>query len=359
MASRCTERVSVADRRIALVVIARDEGRRIARLLDSVRPWVDEMLVLDTGSRDDTVRVASAHGARVEHFAWCDDFAAARNQALALAPADWHLVLDADEWLIAGGEALLALRAAPPDFVGALQLRDRFDQSPGRQAEAITWLSRVLPGAVRYAGRVHEQPLHDLPVRRLPLVVGHDGYVAERLADKRGRNRRLLEQALAEAPEDAYLCYQLGKDCAVYDEHAAAEVAFERACQQPGAAAAPWWLDLVARRLFALKCLGRHADAVDFAQTQMEAGAESPDFFFALGDLLLDLAVTRPEQAGELLPMAEAAWRRCLELGERADQVGAVAGRGSFLAAHNLAVVLEGTDRAPEAAALRAAHPWP
>ena len=345
--------------RLALVVIARDEARRIGRLLDSVRPWVDEMLVLDTGSADGTAAVARAHGARVEHFAWCDDFAAARNRALAWAGADWHLVLDADEWLISGGEALHALRTSPVDFVGALQLRDRFDASATSQGEAIAWLSRVLPGGVRYAGRVHEQPQHTLPVRRLPLVVGHDGYLAERLAAKRGRNRGLLERALAEAPDDAYLWYQLGKDCAVYDEHAAAEAAFERACALPAAAASAWWLDLVCRRLFALKCLGRHADAMDFAQTQMDAGAESPDFFFTIGDLLLDLAASQPDQAAELLPMIETAWQRCLALGERPEQAGAVAGRGSFLAAHNLAVVLEGTGRETEAAALRAAHPRP
>jgi len=346
-------------RRLALVVIARDEACRIGRLLDSVRPWVDEMLVLDTGSRDDTVQVARAHGARVESFTWCDDFSAARNHALALAGADWHLVLDADEWLIDGGEALQALRHMAPEFVGALKLRDQFDLSAGRQTEAIAWLSRVLPGPVRYAGRVHEQPQHGLPVRRLPLVVGHDGYVSERLTDKRGRNRRLLEQALREAPGDAYLWYQLGKDCAVYDEHDAAEAAFAQAGGLPGATEAPWWLDLVARRLYGLKCLGRHADAVDFGQAQMAAGAESPDFFFALGDLLLDLAVTQPEQADELLPMVEGAFRRCLELGERPEQAGAVAGRGSFLAAHNLALVLDGTGRAAEATAVRAAHPWP
>ncbi|KQY81929.1 glycosyltransferase family 2 protein [Pelomonas sp. Root1444] len=345
--------------RLALVVIARDEAHHMARLLDSVRPWVDEMLVLDTGSADGTAAISAAHGARVEHFAWCDDFAAARNRALDLAGADWHLVLDADEWLIGGGDALQALRTTPPGFVGALELRDRFDVSSGMHGEAVAWLSRVLPGGVRYAGRVHEQPQHGLPVRRLPLVVGHDGYLAERLAAKRGRNRSLLEQALAETPGDAYLWYQLGKDCAVYDEHQAAEAAFERACALPAACAAPWWLDLVSRRLYALKCLGRHADAMDFAQSQMEAGAESPDFFFTVGDLLLDLAASQPRQAAELLPMIESAWRRCLELGERPEQAGAVAGRGSYLAAHNLALVLEGTGRDAEAAALRAAHPRP
>ncbi|RZL33230.1 MAG: glycosyltransferase [Rubrivivax sp.] len=350
---------SVTVQRLALVVIARDEAGRIARLLDSVRPFVDEMLVLDTGSSDDTAAIAAAHGARVEHFTWCDDFALARNRALELAAADWHLVLDADEWLLAGGETLHSLRSTPPDFVGALQLRDQFDMAAGRSAESIAWVSRVLPGAVRYAGRVHEQPVHGLPARQLALVVGHDGHVDERLAAKRGRNRRLLEESLADSPDDVYLWYQLGKDCAVYDEHEAAEVAFARACQFPAAALAPWWLDLVARRLFALKCLGRHAGAVDFAQSQMDAGAESPDFFFTVGDLLLDLAASRPEQADELLPMIEAAWRRCLELGERADRPGAVAGRGSHLAAHNLALVLEGTGREAEAAKLRAEHPWP
>lgn len=346
-------------RRLALVVIARDEAARIGRLLDSVRPWVDEMWVVDTGSCDDTAAVAAAHGARVGHFTWCDDFAAARNHALQLASADWHLVLDADEWLLEGGPALAALREAAPGFVGALQLRDQFDQGQGVLNEASAWLSRVLPGDVRYAGRVHEQPVHARAVRRLPLVVGHDGYLPAALAAKRGRNRRLLAQALAEQPGDAYLWYQLGKDCAVYDEHAEAEAAFARACALPSAAAAPWWLDLLARRLFALKCLGRHAEAMDFAHAQLDVAGESPDFFFAMGDLLLDLAASQPAQAPELLPMIEAAWQRCLDLGERPEQAGAVAGRGSYLAAHNLALVLEGTGRADAAAALRAAHPWP
>jgi tetratricopeptide (TPR) repeat protein len=341
---------AAAPLRTCLVVIARDEAAHIERLLLSVRPWVDAMLVLDTGSVDATPALAAACGARVEHFAWCDDFAAARNAALDFAGADWHLLLDADEWLISGGETLAALRGLTPDFVGTLDLLDQFVDGELRQAHSR--LSRVLPGALRYAGRVHEQAVHALPVRALNLCVGHDGYLPERLQAKRGRNQRLLLQALQQQPAQAYLWYQLGKDHAVYDDHGPAEDCFAKAADLPHPEQG-WWLDLVARRLFTLKQLQQHQQAIDFAQTQLGICAESPDFFFALGDLLLDYVADRPEQAEQLLPMIEDAWRRCLELGERPDLSGAVAGRGSHLAAHNLALVLEGTGRAQEAQNLR------
>lgn len=325
----------------------------MARLLDSVRPWVDAMLVLDTGSRDATPEIAVAQGARVAHFAWCDDFAAARNHALELAAADWHLVLDADEWLVDGGEALQMLRLTPPDFVGTLALDDHFDT--GR---AQSRLSRVLPGSIRYTGRIHEQPQHRLPTQALALRVGHDGYQPERLAAKRGRNARLLEQDLLQRPDDAYLWYQLGKDRSVYEDHAGAETAFARAAALPHPDGA-WWSDLMTRRLFGLKQLKRHDEGMRLADSQLAVCSNSPDFFFALGDLLLDRAADAPTQAEALLPMMEAAWRRCLEIGERPDLPGSVAGRGSHLAAHNLALVLDFMGRPAEALDLRSRHPAP
>jgi len=337
-----------------LVVIARDEAPRIQRLLDSVAPWVDDMLVLDTGSSDETVQRAVASGARVAHFAWCDDFAAARNAALARSQADWHLVLDADEWLIEGGPALRELAAMTPDFVGALRLDD-IDTPCG---VVHSWLSRLLPGAVRYGGRVHEQPLHRLPVRRVPLVVGHDGYSPVRLAMKQGRNRRLLVAELNESPDNTYLWYQLGKDHTAYGEHPQAANAFANAAAAP-APASPWHTDLTTCALFALKKAGRHEEAVGLADQYLQTCGDSPDFFFALGDLLLDMAVERPDEVERLLPMAQAAWQRCLEIGERPDLHGSVAGRGSHLAAHNLAVVCSGLGLSAEADHWRARYPRP
>ena len=110
------------------------------------------------------------------------------------------------------------------------------------------------------------------------------------------------------------------------------------------------------RELQALKQCRQHAQAVLLAEANMAAWSHSPDFFFALGDLLLDWATEDPTRAGELLPMIESAWLRCLEIGERPDLEGSVAGRGSTLAARNLVVLYEGTGRAIEALKLKQSH---
>jgi hypothetical protein len=342
--------------RIALVMIVRNEAARLVRALASARNHVDELVVLDTGSTDATVTLARSAGARVGRFTWCDDFAAARNAALDLADADWNIVVDADECLLAGGPALLALRQVPPEFVGAVRVDSRFD-APTGVATAPSWLPRVLPRGVRYAGRIHEQPVHALPVRRLDVVLDHDGYRAEALAAKAGRNARLLAAALQQAPGDAYLHYQAGKDHDVYERYAQAAEAFarSRACEAATAAARTpgWHHDRLVREIHALKKCRRHEDAVLLAEPAMAHWPESPDLFFAIGDLLLDWAAEQPTRAGELLPMIESAWLRCLEIGERPDLEGTVAGRGSAHAARNLALLYDGTGRPQDAARMR------
>src|SRR6185369_17370590 len=86
-----TQSISMAA--LALVMIVRNEARCLERCLASARPWVDEMVVLDTGSTDATPAIAARCGARVAHAEWRDDFSVARNQTLALTAAPWRLVL--------------------------------------------------------------------------------------------------------------------------------------------------------------------------------------------------------------------------------------------------------------------------
>lgn len=84
---------------VSLCMIANNEEAHLARCLLSVDEVVDEIIVVDTGSSDCTREIAEAFGARVEAYAWTEDFAAARNVSLASASADWILILDADEAL--------------------------------------------------------------------------------------------------------------------------------------------------------------------------------------------------------------------------------------------------------------------
>ena len=330
--------------RLALVMIARDEARCIARALESVRPHVDRMVVLDTGSTDATPEIASGLGAEVGRFDWCDDFAAARNAALEMADADWVLMLDADEWLegaaaALGPQTLLASPAAP--FLGLARVRSEIAPADGEAGVAASWIARVLPRGVRYAGRIHEQPVSTLPQRRLALAIGHDGYLPDALARKAGRNEALLRREIAEAPGDAYLWLQLGRELQVRGRAAEAADAFARACElcPPNA---PYRHGLVVRAIPAFKTAERFDEAMALADAELPRWQASPDFFFVVGDLYLEWASRNPDRAiKDFLPIVEYAWKKCLEIGERDDLDGSVKGRGGFMAAYNLAIMFE------------------
>lgn len=343
---------------LVLSLIMRNEARCIERCLASVRPWVERMVVLDTGSTDDSVAQARRAGAEVHQRPWPDSFAEARNTALDLA-GDYRyaLILDADEWLESGGAALArfvnakGVTAGHPKAMafGLLRVDSSFEQD-GQIRIAPAWLPRLLPAGVRYVGRVHEQPqLAAAPDalaspasagsrQRLDVIIGHDGYRPAQMTGKRTRNRDLLRAALAETPGDAYLHYQLGKDAAVHEDWSEALPAFE-AARRLGGTEAPWHHDLLIRSLIGLRRARQFEAAWQLAEREAVRWDASPDFHFVVGDLALDCAVAHPALAVEtFFPLIEHHWLRALQIGDRPDLEGSVLGHGSHLAAHNLAV---------------------
>ncbi len=328
---------------IAAVLIMRDEARCIARCLNSVRPFVDRMVVVDTGSQDDSVAIAQACGAQVHHFDWPSDFSVARNHALALADADWNLIIDADEWIASGGEQLHAF-CSGAQRMGALCIESGYDMpgtmaQPAGQPKARAWITRLLPRGVQYRGRVHEQPYSTLPTERIDLIIDHDGYLDAQAARKTERNRPLLLAELKRDPGNPYILYQLGAEAEVQKDYVEASRWYGEAFADTPPDA-PWAHALSVRHLHCLGQSGRLDEAMDIAGGQMERWQESPDFFFILGNLAMDKALADPAQAlTDWLPLAASAWERCLDIGERPDLDGTVAGRGSHLAQHNLDVM--------------------
>lgn len=191
---------------ISLCMIVKNEAANLPRCLASAQPWVNEMIVVDTGSEDQTVAIATDWGATVIPFQWCDDFAKARNVAIAAAQQDWILVLDADEVLVVSDPPALqhALHTPSAPLLYLIQILDQhLDQAPlylGR-------LFRNIPG-ICYHGAYHEQlhhqgtpipPQHQQPLDALAFL--HYGFAPE-LAQAKNLNRNipLLEQLRSQAP---------------------------------------------------------------------------------------------------------------------------------------------------------------
>lgn len=205
---------------LSLSMIVRDEADDLGRCLASLRGFVDEMVVVDTGSRDATASIAAAAGATVHHLPWPGDFAPARNRALDWVQGDWVLVLDADERLRPQAwEPLRRLMAEPNVLlINLLRIEEGASQSP---YSSVSRLFRRHP-AIRWSGAYHamvDDSVADLLAQEPRWRVAqcpepallHDGYRPEKLADgrKARRLREAMEAELARRPDDPYACAKL------------------------------------------------------------------------------------------------------------------------------------------------------
>ncbi len=131
-------------------MIVKNEGHNLERCLASVQPYVDEIVIVDTGSTDNTIAIAQRYGAKLDHFDWCDDFSAARNYSLTKVTGQWILHLDADEELI----------VTDPDF--RQQLYDLPQSNPNILAFAVTRNDVNVP-ADAFLGGFHVRMFRNLP----------------------------------------------------------------------------------------------------------------------------------------------------------------------------------------------------
>lgn len=151
--------------KINLVMIVRNEERFLRKCLQAAAPLVDGIFITDTGSTDRTAEIAREMGAAVSTFTWVNDFSAARNFALEQSDGDWNLVLDADEYVRSADRRELerVLASRPGLWFGGIIRYDSYPEE-GKVSISTSILPRLLPGSVRYAGRIHEQPEGIIPV---------------------------------------------------------------------------------------------------------------------------------------------------------------------------------------------------
>jgi tetratricopeptide (TPR) repeat protein len=206
---------------LSLCMIVKNESHRLSDCLASVKDFVDEIIVTDTGSSDRTVEIAKQHKAKVSRFAWCDDFATARNYALSQAKGEWILVLDADELLEASIQPLLTEVMQQPNClaVNLVRLEVGANQSP---YSLVSRLFRRRPD-LNFTGIYHERiddqveaiiavEPHWQVVTVPNVAMRHYGYEANQIADKQKYDfaKRLMHKHLEAFPHDRYMHSKLG-----------------------------------------------------------------------------------------------------------------------------------------------------
>ena len=222
---------------ISLCMIVRNEAPRLQRAIDSARPHVDQIVIVDTGSNDGTVDIARDNRATVAHIPF-KDFSHARNYSISLSRCEYIFVLDADEVL--QGE-LPEPKDNPKDKQAFTFHRANF--GPDYRACDDAPL-RLFPRWAVYEGRVHETVNGSVlrgggSIRHTPVTIDH--YLPS-LADRRVKNLRyieILKQEIADAPDIQRMeflaaeYYQIGEF-----KQAAAVAGTTSACRQTTTASA-------------------------------------------------------------------------------------------------------------------------
>jgi GT2 family glycosyltransferase len=204
-------------------MIVRNNARTIEAAVSSLRRWVDDLVVVDTGSTDETPEICRRLGARVFHFPWCDSFSAARNESLRHARGRWLFWMDSDDVIDevnGSGMRKLILQEVPEKvlgFVVSVHCPSRDPADPDGYTE-VTHVKLIRNRAdLRFAGRIHEQLLPAIQaaggeVEYTHLFVVHAGYDTspEGQQAKLERDLRLLHLELQEQPDHPFTLFNLG-----------------------------------------------------------------------------------------------------------------------------------------------------
>ena len=195
---------------LSLCMIVKNEEQVLRKSLESVKGLADEIIVVDTGSTDNTVRIADEMGAKIFYYDWCDDFSEARNFSLTKASGDWILFMDADEVIAPGDiEKIINLINTHSGIVGYFFIQRNYTQDTRRQnftpcdgkypeeeskAQGFVPVERIAlfrnDDRIRFSGLIHETVSESIKeidgvVGKTDIAVHHYGHLDKLLRSQK------------------------------------------------------------------------------------------------------------------------------------------------------------------------------
>jgi len=332
--------ISSSRPRLSLCMIVRDNAPIIKACLESIRPWVDEIIVVDTGSVDETPEICRSLGAKLFSFPWIDDFSAARNESLRRATGEWIFWMDSDDTIDEKNGRALRLLADSDHGASVMgYVLQVYCPGPDDELTVVDHVKLVRNHpAIRFEGRIHEQLIGG--IRALGGEIGWtDIHVIHSGSDltpqvkhkKVERDLRLLRKDIEERPGHSFVMFNLGMtyhECEEYGEAV-------QWLQKSLAASRPH--ESHVRKIFALLVssltnLGRFDEAQDVCMAGQRQFPSDVELSFRQGILA---------HKGGRLQESIAAYRRALTRREPRHFSSIDPGIKSFKTRHNLALVLE------------------
>lgn len=288
---------------LSICIITRDEENKLEKCLRALQPYDFEVVVVDTGSVDNTKKMAANYTDSIYDFEWCDDFAAAKNYAVQMAKNDMVFVVDSDEYIKKLDiEKLYRMITEHPDGVGRIQRINVFVRN-GENNRIHEWVNRIFNRCLfHYDGRIHEQivpgsvfEIESANDRQKSkdvtyetyytnVEMEHSGYDGsdENVRKKAERNIRLLKREFEETPGDTYIIYQLGKSYYMAGNYPEAVRYFELALGYDLNPKLEYVIDMVESYGYALLNCGCVETALLLENIYEEFG-NSADFQFLMG----------------------------------------------------------------------------
>ncbi|WP_042195540.1 glycosyltransferase [Paenibacillus camerounensis] len=314
---------------ITLCMIVKNEEKDLERCLESVKGQVDEIIIVDTGSSDDTINIAKKFTSEVHSFTWNQHFAEARNYSIRKATKDYILVLDADEYLDKNVDLQQDISSGLDYYL--FNIKNYYSSSESFMHRAVRLF--VNNENLFYENRLHEH----LNIVGNPTFQGgeadslihHTGYSQKTMddKDKLKRNLSLMQKAVRENP-DAYNLYNMGKTYLSLNEHLKAADYFKKA--YPLSTNRVFLPELLTKLAFSLGELARYEEGLQILIDAVPLFPEETEMLFIQGTLLHKAGYQKD---------AIAAFQQCLKLGDSGTLV--TEGSGSYRAMEFIGEIYE------------------
>jgi len=222
---------------LSLCMIVKNEETFLRGCLESVKGVADQIIILDTGSKDNTKRIAADFNAEIYDFNWCDDFSKARNASISYAKGDWILWLDADERLQEKSKTTLMnlLKHEKKPVIYKVHVQNYIRGEKGFKLSTAHRLFNNKRG-IQFSGKIHEQVSKSATLlggeeRDSGIILDHYGYALEDADQnkKNQRNRRLLQQYVIDEPDNAYVHFTLAQHYSMTGESKLARESYLKA----------------------------------------------------------------------------------------------------------------------------------